>query len=324
VSGPVTPPRPATVVLSGGVGGAKLVLGMAHVAAPETLLVVANTADDFRHLGLHIAPDIDTVVYTLSDLADKERGWGRQGETWNFMAAMRSLGGEDWFNLGDGDMAMHVERTRRLEAGESLTDVTAALARALGIEVPILPMTDDRVATVVETADGPLAFQHYFVRDRCALAVTGFRFDGIEAARPNPALMNRLAGGGVDAVVIAPSNPFVSVDPILKLPGLRAALKDAGVPIAAVSPIVGGEAIKGPAAKMMAELGMPATALEVARHYRDLVDVMVIDEVDAAQETDIRALDMDVVVAQTVMRSLDDRKDLARVCLSAIESKASG
>jgi LPPG:FO 2-phospho-L-lactate transferase len=305
-------------VLSGGVGGAKLVLGLSHAAAPERLVVVANTGDDFHHLGLHIAPDIDSVVYAVADLADKERGWGRAGETWTFMKALAGLGGEAWFNLGDGDLAMHVERTRRLADGETLTEVTAGLCQALGVKIRILPMTDDQVATIVDTPDGPLAFQNYFVRDRCAPKVTGFRFQGIADATPNHSLMHDLASGEIGSVLIAPSNPFVSVDPILGLPGLRAALRSVAGPKLAVSPIVGGEAIKGPAAKMMGELGVPASAAGVARHYAGFIDAMVIDTVDRAQEAEIRALDMEVLVTQTVMRSLDDRKALADTCLEFI------
>lgn len=308
------------MVLSGGVGGAKLVLGLAHVTTPERLLVVANTGDDFKHLGLHIAPDIDSVVYALADLADKQRGWGRAEETWTFMKALAGLGGEDWFNLGDGDLAMHVERTRRLAVGESLTEATAALCAALGLKTRVLPMTDDPVATIVDTAGGPLAFQHYFVRDRSEPIVKGFRFQGIADAKPNPALMRALENGGISGVLIAPSNPFVSVDPILGLPGLRAALKSSPGPTVAVSPIVGGQAIKGPAAKMMAELDTPVSAVGVASHYAGFVDAMVIDEVDRDQEAEIRSLGMDVLVTQTVMRTLDDRKTLAWQCLDFISS----
>ena len=307
-------------VLSGGVGGAKLVLGLTHVLAGEAMMVITNTADDFRHLGLYIAPDTDTVVYTLADIADKERGWGRAGETWSFMGALRALGGETWFNLGDGDLAMHVERSRRLAAGETLTQATAALSRALGIRVAVLPMSDDPVATVVETADGPLAFQHYFVRERCEPRVTGFRFDGIDRAQPNPTFMESLAAGRITAMVIAPSNPFVSIDPILALSGLRNALLAMPGPRVAISPIVGGQAIKGPAARMMEDLGMPVTAAEVARHYAGLVDAMVIDHADREQERAIRDLGMDVLVTKTVMQSLDDRKALARDCLALIEA----
>jgi LPPG:FO 2-phospho-L-lactate transferase len=257
-------------------------------------------------------------VYAVADLADQERGWGRAGETWTFMKALVGLGGEAWFNLGDGDLAMHVERTRRLADGETLTEVTAGLCQALGVKICILPMTDDQVATIVDTPDGPLAFQNYFVRDRCAPKVTGFRFQGIADATPNHSLMHDLASGEIGSVLIAPSNPFVSVDPILGLPGLRAALRSVAGPKLAVSPIVGGEAIKGPAAKMMGELGVPASAAGVARHYAGFIDAMVIDTVDRAQEAEIRALDMEVLVTQTVMRSLDDRKALADTCLEFI------
>ncbi|MEC9184845.1 MAG: 2-phospho-L-lactate transferase, partial [Pseudomonadota bacterium] len=263
---------PTVLALSGGVGGAKLALGLMHTLPPENLTVVANTGDDFTHLGLRICPDIDTVVYTLSDLADKNRGWGRAGESWNFMAALGRIGGEDWFNLGDGDMAMHVFRTQALAEGRTLSDVTAEIAETLGIGPRILPMTDETVATVVESANGDLPFQHYFVRDRCEPAVTGFRFTGIADAKANAEMMTLINGSYLDSIVVTPSNPFVSIDPILSLPGVRDALNAQTSPIIAVSPIVGGQAIKGPAAKMMAELGRPTTALAVAEHYRDLID----------------------------------------------------
>ncbi len=305
-------------MLSGGVGGAKLVLGLYHAMPRENLFVVANTGDDIRHLGLHISPDIDSVVYALAGLSDQERGWGRANETWTFMEALRGLGGEDWFNLGDGDLAMHVERTRRLAAGESLTQATAEICARLGVTAPVLPMTDDSVATIVDTAQGPLAFQHYFVRERCEPAVTGFRFQGIADALPNPLLMQALNAGTVSSVLIAPSNPFVSVDPILSLPGLKSALKAAAGPVVAVSPIVGGQAIKGPAAKMMAELGAPASAASVARHYAGFADAMVIDVLDRDQEAEIRDLGMEVLVTQTVMRTLGDREALACDCLDFI------
>jgi len=305
---------PNILALSGGVGGAKLALGLMHTLLAENLTIVANTGDDFTHLGLRICPDIDTVVYTLSDLADKERGWGRAGESWSFMAALGRLGGEDWFNLGDGDLAMHVYRTQALTDGRTLSDVTSNIADTLGIGPRILPMTDDAVTTVVESENGDLPFQHYFVRDRCEPAVTGFRFTGIADARPNADMMALIEGARLDAIIVTPSNPFVSIDPILSLPGVRDALNVQTAPIVAVSPIVGGQAIKGPAAKMMTELGLPSTALAVAEHYRGLVDGMVIDEVDSAQADGIAALGMKVRIAQTVMRTLEDRIDLARIC----------
>ncbi len=305
--------KPNVLALSGGVGGAKLALGLAHLLPPENLTVVANTGDDFTHLGLRVCPDIDTVIYTLSDLADKERGWGRAGETWNFMAALSRLGSENWFNLGDSDLAMHIHRTERLKQGATLSEVTAEIASTLGIKATVIPMTDDPVATIVETPDGPLAFQHYFVRERCQPAVTGFRFEGIEAADPAPIFAKHLENR-LDLILVTPSNPFVSIEPILSLPGVRDKIAKSLTPVIAVSPIVGGKAIKGPAAKMMAELGMPASALEVARAYRDVIDGFVIDVDDEAQVAEIEAIGMKVLVTNTVMNDLDDRITLARDC----------
>lgn len=303
---------PQCVALSGGVGGAKLALGLSKAMDPEELLIVANTGDDFDHLGLRICPDIDTVSYTLGDLANLELGWGRRDETWSFMETLKSLGGEAWFNLGDRDLALHVERTQRLQAGESLTAVTDAIREKFGIAAAIAPMSDSDVRTVVETPDGPLAFQHYFVRDRCEPCVTGFRFEGASEARPSPPFSAAFEGAGPKMVVVCPSNPFISVDPILAIPGVRDMLQASAAPMIAVSPIVGGKAIKGPTAKMMNELGMPATALEVAKHYADLIDGFVLDEADGDVTDAVRGLGLGVLVTNTVMKSLDDRVSLAR------------
>lgn len=303
------------ITLSGGVGGAKLVLGLAHTLPPERLLVVTNTGDDFDHMGLRICPDTDTVIYTLAGLADPQRGWGRVNETWTFMEALRALGGPDWFNLGDGDLALHVMRTDRLKAGENLTEVTTRVAVELGIRVTIAPMCNEPVSTMVQTPDGALAFQHYFVREQCAPEVTGFSFSGIEAARPNPVLLDAL-DENPSAIIIAPSNPFVSVDPILAVPGLRAALQKSDAPIVAVSPIVGGQAIKGPAAKMMSELGVPVSAVEIARFYQGFVDGLIIDEIDSHLASAVKAMGMEVLVAPTVMKNLEDRIALARGALN--------
>jgi LPPG:FO 2-phospho-L-lactate transferase len=303
------------VVLSGGVGGAKLVHGLAQVIPPERLVVVVNTGDDFKHLGLRICPDLDTVTYTLAGLADPKRGWGRANETWNFMAALKQLGAEDWFKLGDRDLALHVQRMQRLAQGESLTEVTAGICRNLGISSALLPMSNDPVATIVETPDGPLAFQHYFVRDRCLPNVTGFRFDGIDRARANPALLHLFADCVVSAVIIAPSNPYVSVDPILALAELRTALDAFCGPIVAVSPIIGRKAIRGPAAKMMQELGVPPTVIGIAAHYQGTIDGLVIDKTDQAQADEVIRQRIDVRVEQTVMHTLEDRVMLARACL---------
>ncbi|HVS13884.1 MAG TPA: 2-phospho-L-lactate transferase [Thermoanaerobaculia bacterium] len=302
------------LALCGGVGGAKLALGLTRVLPPERLLVVGNSGDDFEHLGLHVSPDLDTVMYTLAGLANPETGWGLAGETWGFLAALERLGAETWFRLGDHDLATHVERTRRLRAGDTLSAITADLSRALGVATPLAPMSDQPVRTVVETADGDLAFQVYFVRERCAPAVRRLRFEGAAEARPSPAFAAALADPALEAVVICPSNPYLSVDPILAVPGVLDGLRASAAPVVAVSPIVGGRAIKGPTAKIMAELGVPASAVEVARRYRELgiLDRWVLDEQDRALAPAVEALGVEVSVAPTVMLSLEDKVRLAR------------
>jgi LPPG:FO 2-phospho-L-lactate transferase len=302
------------LALSGGVGGAKLALGLYRILPPDRLVVVANTGDDFEHLGLAVSPDLDTLLYTLSGQDNPELGWGRRGETWSFMQALEALGGETWFRLGDGDLATHVERTRRLERGESLSAITDDFRRRLGIAARLLPMSDERVRTRLRTADGWLDFQDYFVRLGCAPAISGLAFAGVETARPHPGFRAALADPDLRLVVICPSNPFISIDPILALPGVRAALRECRAPVAAVSPIVGGQAVKGPTAKMMAELGLSVDAATPARHYGDILDLYVADEADAAA---IAGLDLPVVLARTLMRSLADREALARAVLAA-------
>ncbi|MDE0052798.1 MAG: 2-phospho-L-lactate transferase [Gammaproteobacteria bacterium] len=307
------------LALTGGIGGAKLALGLAKVLAPDEVAFVVNTGDDFEHLGFHIAPDVDTLVYTLAGEANIDTGWGRHDESWHFMHAAEQFGLPTWFRLGDRDLALHVYRRQRLAEGATLTEVTRETCRRLGVAQPVLPMSNDPVRTRVLTPDGPLAFQHYFVRDRCEPAVTGFEFDGVEDAAINPeisALLAGTSGDGLRAIVICPSNPFVSVDPILALPGMRDMLRSAGVPIIAVSPIVGGRAIKGPTAKMMRELDIPAAAAAVARHYRDLITGFVLDECDASRESEVADLGLATTVTQTVMLSLDDRIALARDVLA--------
>lgn len=304
------------LALCGGVGGAKLAFGLSRALPGENLTIVVNTGDDFEHLGLTICPDIDTVLYTLSDLADRERGWGLAGETWGFMKAMGRLGGETWFNLGDHDLAMHVERTRRLSAGESLSQVTDFLARRLGVAPAIIPMCDDPVRTWVDTEQGRLAFQHYFVRDRCAPVARAIGFDGAGSAAPSAGFRATLARPDLSAIILCPSNPYLSVDPILAIPGVREALAGASAPLIAVSPIIGGQALKGPAAKLMTELGLEPGALAVAEHYRGLIDGLVLDETDEAELAPIRALGIAAVTAQSIMRTDGDRIDLARRCLA--------
>ncbi len=295
------------VALAGGVGGAKLALGLASVA-PDGLTVVVNTADDFEHLGLSICPDLDTVMYTLAGVANPETGWGRQAESWTVMDAIGALGGETWFRLGDKDLATHIERTRRLRAGEALSSITLDLATRLGARAAIVPMSDDPVRTMVMTDCGELAFQNWFVRLRCEPVVRSVRFAGAEAAQPHETLRAVAAARGV---VVCPSNPFVSVAPILALPGTRTALAEARVPRVAVTPIVGGQAIKGPAAKMLAELGHDVSALGVARFYKGLIDGFVLDALDAPLAPEIEALDLKVLVTDTMMRNDDDKKRLA-------------
>jgi LPPG:FO 2-phospho-L-lactate transferase len=304
------------VALCGGVGGAKMAFGLTRVLAEGDLTLVVNTGDDFEHLGLAVSPDIDTVAYTLSDLADRERGWGLAGETWAFMRALQRLGGEDWFQLGDQDLAMHMERTRRLAAGETLSQVTATLARRLGLGHAIVPMSDQPVRTWIDTADRPLPFQHYFVRERCAPVARGVRSEGVTEARPSPAFAAALARSDLDAILICPSNPYLSIDPILAIPGVRAAIERVRAPCIAVSPIVGGLAIKGPAAKLMGELGMTPSAAAIAAHYAGLIDGLILDTVDARQTDDVRRLGVTPLVTATVMRSDEDRIALARDALA--------
>jgi LPPG:FO 2-phospho-L-lactate transferase len=302
------------LALSGGVGGAKLALGLYRILMPDSLTVVANTGDDFAHLGLQVSPDLDTLLYTLSGNDNPELGWGRRGETWTFMAALAALGGATWFRLGDGDLATHVERTRRLAAGESLSPIIDDFRRRLGIAARLLPMSDDPVRTRLRTDAGWLDFQDYFVRLRCEPAISELAFAGAEAARPHPDFLAMLADPALCAVVICPSNPFISIDPILAVPGVRDALRRCRAPVIAVSPIIGGQAVKGPTAKMMAELGLPVGAAEVARHYGDLLDHYVIDEADIAATEN---LDLPFTATRTLMETLADRDALARVVLAA-------
>jgi LPPG:FO 2-phospho-L-lactate transferase len=303
------------VALAGGVGGAKLADGLMQVLR-ERLTVIVNTGDDFEHLGLHISPDLDTVMYTLSGVADPVQGWGIAGETWAFMDQISRLGGANWFRLGDRDLATHVTRTARLKAGDTLTKSTADLCRAFAIAARVLPVTDDAVRTVIHSGDHVLDFQDYFVRLRCDVPVTKLSYRGAEIARLNPEIVGMSGAAAPTAVVICPSNPYLSIEPILAVPGMRQWLSGLNVPIVAVSPIVGGAAIKGPAAKIMRELGVAVSATTVAERYRGLIHGLVIDQVDQPLCAAIEATGIAVKVTQTVMRSPADRKNLARDCLS--------
>ena len=304
----------SVLALSGGIGGAKLALGLYRVLPPETLTVIANTGDDFEHLGLSISPDIDTLLYTLGGIDNPEFGWGRRNETWTFMAALKSLGGETWFKLGDGDLATHIERTRRLTAGESLTQITDDFRRRLAISARLLPMSDDRVRTRLRTEEGWLDFQDYFVRLHSEPVVREIVYAGASEARANPDFLAALLDDDLELVVICPSNPFLSVDPMLSLPGVRDALRSCRAPVAAVSPIIGGKAVKGPTAKIMAELGLPIGAAAIARHYVDLLDLFVADEADADV---VAELEIPVILTRTLMVTLEDRDALARRVLAA-------
>lgn len=298
------------LALSGGVGGAKLVYGLSQILNTKQLQVIANTADDFEHLGLFICPDLDSVMYAMAGLNNEELGWGVKGETWQFMSAIKRLQAEAWFNLGDQDLATHILRTEMLNQGQSLSDVTASLFQRLGVQHSILPMCDEKVSTMVATADGELSFQHYFVKEQCQISVTGFRFDGIEQA--SLGAKQKQAIENVDAVLICPSNPFVSVAPILAVPDLKTAIVNKQKPIAVVSPIIAGQAVKGPAAKMMQELNMPVNAFAVAKYYQGFASHFVLDQQDAHLKDEIEQLGMQVLVCQTLMQNAEDKIALAQ------------
>ena len=291
------------VALAGGVGGAKLARGLAQLEA-DRLTVIVNTGDDFDHLGLRICPDLDTVTYTLCGMANPLTGWGVNNETWNFMNQTKLLGGQDWFMLGDRDLALHVLRTEWLNQGRTLTEVTVHVAKRMGVRAAILPMSDSPVRTRVQTNEGWLDFQDYFVRRRCDIPITGLRFDGAESARPTQAVVSAL--DAATAFIICPSNPYVSIDPILSVAGMRRRLELARAPRVAVSPIIGRKAVKGPAAKMMAELGHSPSSLTVARKYSGLIDGLMIDRADTEEASQIEAMGIAVEILNTLMLTPDD------------------
>jgi LPPG:FO 2-phospho-L-lactate transferase len=298
--------------LAGGVGGAKLAHGLAQILGPDELTIIVNTGDDFEHLGMYICPDLDTVCYTLGGLANSETGWGRAGETWNTIANIYRLGGPAWFRLGDQDIATHLERTRRLKEGQSLSKITRDFCKAWGIQHTILPMSDSPVRTMVDSDEGELAFQEYFVHRLCAPKVKGFRFDGVEVAESVVGVKEAIEAA--DAVVICPSNPWVSVDPILQV------IKKINKPIVAVSPIIGGKTVKGPAAKMYSELGIEPSALAVAKHYRNILTGFVLDNIDLSMESEVKELGIKTLTTDTLMNNLTDRTRLAMDVLHFIGS----
>jgi LPPG:FO 2-phospho-L-lactate transferase len=302
------------VALAGGVGGAKLALGLTHVESAEDLIVAVNTGDDFLHLGLHISPDLDSVTYALAGIENPATGWGVANETWSFMQMMGQLGGETWFRLGDRDLATHVERTRLLAAGATLSEVTDRLRRSLGIRHAVLPMTNDRLRTIILSGAERISFQHYFVKLQCAPAVDGLEYEGASLARPLPQLLDALNSQELDGVILCPSNPYLSIGPMLAMTELSDALKRRKRPVLAVSPIIGDAAVKGPAAKIMRELGHRPSCLGVAEFYRGLIDYIVIDRSDAVHLPDIRLLGIEPILSDIMMRDLDDRCRLAREC----------
>ena len=313
------------VALAGGVGGAKLAHGLAQILPPEDLTVIVNTGDDFEHYGLYICPDLDTVCYTLAGLANPETGWGRVNESWDVIENATKLGGPDWFRLGDRDLGTHLERTRRLKSGDSLSHITHDFCKVWGIMHTILPMSDRPVRTIVETDEGDLAFQEYFVHRRCEPHVKGFRFDGVDSAEAASGACEAITAA--DAVIICPSNPWVSIDPILRVCSLTPTLlterfavsqRERAKPLVAVSPIIGGETVKGPAAKMYRELGIEPSALAVANHYRGLATGFVLDNVDAQLNESVRGLNVRTLVTNTLMKSHANRKQLASDVLSFI------
>lgn len=319
--------RTRVIALSGGIGGAKLALGLDRVLPPQELLLVANTGDDFDHLGFHICPDIDTLIYTLGGISNTALGWGRADETWAYMEDLRKHDPEQaWFLLGDKDLEAHRLRRDALQAGMTLTEATARLARRHGVGPAILPMSDDPVRTWLQVEDEAgtrwLPFQEYFVKLQCRPAIRRIEYRGAAQANLSPPLRSALQAGRARALILCPSNPFLSIDPILALPGMRRLLQDAGAPIVAVSPIVGGRALKGPTAKIMDELGLATDVLAVAAHYRGLIDGLVIDREDAGLQPRLQDGGLQVAVTSTVMRSLDDRVQLARDVLDFADAIA--
>jgi len=322
------------VALAGGVGGAKLADGLAQILPPEDLTIVVNTGDDFEHLGLTICPDLDTVCYTLAGLANPKTGWGRLGESWQVLENIGRLGGPDWFRLGDKDLATHLERARRLREGQTLSQITSDFCRAWGVKHTVLPMSDDPVRTIVDTVEyGELPFQEYFVHRKCKPRVKGFRFAEVESAKPAPAVLEAIVKA--DAVVICPSNPWVSIDPILAVLDLSSTpLRPPSPPLQgqgkggwrdgarsiAISPIIGGRTVKGPAAKMYAELGIQPSALAVARHYGSRLTHFVLDKVDQMHAAEVENMGIKTLITNTIMRTPEDRRRLAQDVLNFIQT----
>jgi LPPG:FO 2-phospho-L-lactate transferase len=309
------------VALCGGVGGAKLADGLQRSVAPGRLQLIVNTGDDFEHRGLPICPDLDTVLYTLAGVADAQQGWGRANESWQVHSQWREMGLDTWFQLGDRDIALHLHRREMQAGGMTLTQISRTLAREFGVRSALLPMCDAPAPTTVLTDRGEMPFQEYFVKHRCAPAVRGFRYGAEAGGQLTAEVRSALEDRALEGIILCPSNPYLSIAPILAVNGLRELLARVGVPIVAVSPIIGGAAVKGPAAKIMRELGLPVSPLAIARQYRDFVDVMLIDESDssvlAARETADPALE----TAPILMRTLDERRALGEACLKLLSRR---
>ncbi|MFW7343125.1 2-phospho-L-lactate transferase [Pollutimonas sp. H1-120] len=305
--------RPAgrVVALCGGVGGAKLARGLADLLGGR-LQIIVNTGDDFEHLGLSISPDIDSVLYALAGLNDKEKGWGRAGESWSFMQELERFGEETWFQLGDRDLAVHVARTRALQSGQTLSEVTSGFAERLGIEASVIPMSDDKVRTIVHVDTSELPFQHYFVKHQCQPKVCELEFRGAAEARVSPQALSALHASDLAAIMVCPSNPYLSIGPMLAIPGIRHALEKTSVPILAVSPLVGGRAVKGPLSKLMEELSVRQGNEGIVQYYGDLLDGLIIDETDSCMRDQ---LGLPVMVAQTLMSNEVDRRTLAAAAI---------
>lgn len=315
---------PRLVALCGGVGGAKLAYGLTRILPADDLTIIVNTGDDFEHLGLLICPDLDTVSYTLADREDFAQGWGRAQESHAVLDELGKLGGETWFSLGDKDIALHLLRRQWRDAGHRLTEITQRLTRRLGIGHSVLPVSDDPVRTILETDQGTLSFQDYFVHRRCAPRVAALRYEGAQKAQLTGEVLRSLRDPKLSGIVICPSNPYLSIDPMLAISGLREALATRTVPALAVSPIIGGRALKGPAAKLMSELGIPVTSLSVARHYGPLIDALVLDEEDRPVFEGHPNHTPALLVANTIMKNREDRVALAQQTLNLLDGLRAG
>ena len=314
-------PRPQKILaITGGVGGAKLALGLSRILNPEQVMFAVNVGDDFTHLGLHISPDIDSLTYALAQENNQELGWGRADESWAFLDSFKTLGGESWFQLGDRDLAVHLRRTELLDSGLSLSEVTAELFSRLGVKYRCWPMSESKVSTKVYTDDSLLSFQHYFVRDHCAHEVKSIMFDGSEQAQPPQDLIEYFNDPDLAGVIICPSNPYLSIDPILSVKSIRRALACCVAPVIAISPIINGESVKGPTSKIMAELKLELSAKTVAMHYDGLINGFVLDTLDQQLVGEIEDTACAVLVTNTMMNTLDDKAVLAQTVLEFCEN----